>query len=276
MPIRQHNHAGLALAIVGFAALPSVAAAQAGPADAWRFGASLYGYLPSLSGSTSVPADSAGTPINVDAGKVVDSLKFTFMGALEAHNGRWGVFSDLIYLHLGGDKQGSRDFSIGSIGLPAGTTADLSWNLKGWVWTVAGEYRVASDPAPLTLSVLAGTRLFDLKENLRWNIAGNLGPIAGPGRSGESENQGTLWDGIVGVKGRWAIGGSGRWHAPFYADIGTGRSDLTWQLAGGVSYAYPWGDVLAMYRHLAYDMKSGKSIKDLSFSGPMVGATFRW
>ena len=31
-----------------------------------------------------------------------------------------------------------------------------------------------------------------------------------------------------------------------------------------------------MWRYISYDMKSGNSIEALSFSGPMVGATFRW
>jgi hypothetical protein len=31
-----------------------------------------------------------------------------------------------------------------------------------------------------------------------------------------------------------------------------------------------------MYRYLSYDMKPGKSLTDVSFSGPMLGATWRW
>ena len=68
-----------------FAIAPSLAGAQTAPVStepgAWRFGASLYGYLPSLSGSSSAPADSNGTPIEISAEKIIDSLKFTAMGA---------------------------------------------------------------------------------------------------------------------------------------------------------------------------------------------------
>ena len=59
-------------------------------------------------------------------------------------------------------------------------------------------------------------------------------------------------------------------------DVGGGESDLTWQAMGGISYAFKWGEITAMWRYLSYDMKPGKSLKDLSFSGPMVGATWRW
>lgn len=56
----------------------------------------------------------------------------------------------------------------------------------------------------------------------------------------------------------------------------SGESRLTWQVVGGISYAYAWGELSAMWRYLAYDMKSGGAVKDLDFSGPMLGATFRW
>ena len=61
-----------------------------------------------------------------------------------------------------------------------------------------------------------------------------------------------------------------------YLDLGAGESELTWQAAAGISYAYEWGELTAMWRYLAYEMKPGNSMKDLNFSGPMFGATFRW
>ena len=152
------------------------------PPAAWRYGFSLYGYLPSLSGTSSAPADAGGTPISIDADKLVDSLKFTVMGAFEAHNGRWGLFTDLLYLNLGGNKQQSRDFTLGGAAPPAGTTASLDWDFKGAIWTLGGEYRVFADPT-VTVDALAGVRWFDVKTTSRWSITGNLGPILPAGRS---------------------------------------------------------------------------------------------
>ena len=40
---------------------------------------------------------------------------------------------------------------------------------------------------------------------------------------------------------------------PYYADVGTGSSDLTWQAAGGVAYAFGGWDAMLMHRHLYYD-----------------------
>lgn len=260
--------------LLGGALLSPLVFAQAAPAGPWKFGGTLYLYLPSLSGSSTVPAD-GGTPINVEAEQIIDSLKFTVMGTLEAHNGRWGAFTDLMYLNLGGNKSQSRDFTIGNIGLPAGTTAELDWDFKGVIWTVGGQYRLLANPG-FTLDALGGARLFDVKQTIRWDITGDIGPIAPTGRSGRSETKEKLVDAIVGFNGRVALGDSNRWSLPFYVDVGTGESKLTWQAAAGVSYAYQWGEVKLMWRHLAYEMKSGGNIKDLSFSGPLLGATFRW
>ncbi len=257
---------------------PTLLAAQTPPSEpipgAWRFGASIYGYVPSISGTSSSPADSGGNRINVNLAELLD-LEFALMGSFDAHNGRWGMFTDFIYLNYSGSKQQSRDFTIGRIGIPAGTAADLDLDLKGVMWALAGQYRVYSDPA-LTMDALAGLRLLEVRTTTRWSISGNLGPIAPSGRTGTSEDKTSQLDGIVGVKGRTRLGSSGRWTLPFYLDVGAGDSDLTWQAAAGVSYGFKWGELTAMWRYLAYDLKPGLSIEELKFNGPLIGATFRW
>ena len=265
-------------ALVGAALMPAVAMAQSVPAPAgpWRYAASVYLYFPSVSGSTSYPADSGGTPINISAEDVLKRLKMAAMGSFDAHNGQWGVFTDLVYLRFGATKSNSRDFTIGNIGLPASTTANLEWDLRGWVWTAAGEYRLpVSDPA-WTLDLLAGTRLFDLRTQLTWNISGSLGPLDPAARAGTATVSDSVWNGIVGVKGRYVFGGNRQWAVPFYVDVGTGESKLTVQAAAGVSYAFQWGELNALYRYLGYEAKSGKAIAEVNFSGPQVGAVFRW
>lgn len=246
-----------------------------GAGSDWRYALSVYGYFPSLNGSSSTQTSPGGPTIDVSAGNIIDALKFTFMGSFGASNGRYGFFTDFIYLDLGGSKRGDRDFTINQAPISGNTSADLSWDLKGVLWTLGGEYRVVSDPR-LDLNLLAGARMFSLKPSLSWSIQGDLGPIGAASRSGTSENKETLWDGIVGAKGRYALGDSGRWSMPFYADVGTGESKLTWQAGVGLSYGYSWGEITGMWRYVSYDMKSSSSVEDLSFNGPMIGATWRW
>jgi len=261
------------LALAAGALLPSMAQAQ--QADKWQYSASIYGYLPSIGGKTAFPSNSGGSSVDVTADDIVDALKMTFMGSFEMHNGRWGAFTDVLYLNVGSSKSLSRDFTIGGSGIPANVSADLSLDLKGLIWTLGGEYRLNADPA-WTVDLLAGARMFELKTRLDWTMSGTLGPIPPAIRSGRSEVDDTMWDGIIGVKGRYAFGRDKKWAVPFYFDVGTGNSDSTMQAAAGVAYKYNWGEVMAMWRYLDYNMKSGKAIEDMNFNGPMVGATWRW
>jgi hypothetical protein len=268
-----------ALTVAAAALLPNSAAAQSTQAawetGKWQFSAILYAYLPTIDGSLTIPPDPSSPSINVDAGTIIDNLKFTFMGTFDAHNGRWGVFTDLLYLNVGGDQSKTRDLIIGGGRLPASATADLSLDLKGTVWTIAGEYRVVSDPA-WTMDVLAGARLFNVKPTIGWSLNGDLGPLVLPGRSGSKEESVGNWDGIVGVKGAYRFGQNRDWYVPYYLDVGTGQSDLTWQGMIGLGYSFKWGDLLAAWRYLDYNFKSGEAINDMNFNGPMFGVAFHW
>jgi hypothetical protein len=249
--------------------------AQAQGADPWRFQASAYVYLPTISGSTTFPQNGAGSGVSVDADTILDNLKFTFMGSFEARRGPWGLFTDAVYMDVGDAKSDYRQFTVGGVPLPVGANTSVDYDLKGWVWTLGGTWAVSANPAA-TLDLLAGARLLDIEQRLGWNITGNVGAIPLPERSGESTVGLSNWDAIVGLKGRLALGSDGKWFAPYYADIGTGNSDLTWQVMGGIGYSFKWGDVVAAWRYLDYDMKSSSTVQSLNFNGPAISAVFRW
>jgi hypothetical protein len=253
------------------AAAPCTGMAQT--ADDWRFHAILYGYFPSIGGSTAFP--NAGSPVNVSTSQIIDNLKGVFMGTFEMQKGRWGAFTDLLYMNVGGSKSQTRDISIGGLPLPGGVNADLNMDLKGWLWTIAGEYAFSVDPA-MPAQVLLGARLIDVEEKLGWQTSGNIGSIPLPGRQGNVSDKASNWDAIIGVKGRFAFGNQREWFVPYYFDVGTGQSDLTWQAIGGIGYAWKWGEVIAAWRYLDYNFKSGSAIKDLNFNGPAIGVGFRW
>ncbi len=267
------------LALAACALLPATAVAQAVPSawesGKWQFTATLYGWVPAIDQKVNFPGDPGSTDIHVGMGDVLSALKMTFQGSLDAHNGRWGIFNDLFYADIGGAKSRTRDFSIGNVELPAGIDTNLSVDIKSLVWTVAGEYRVGSDPA-WTVDLLAGARMLRMKPTLGYSITGDLGPIVIPGREGSKQVDESVWDGIVGVKGRYTFAEDRRWYAPFYVDVGTGQSQLTWQVAGGIGHTYDWGSVFAMWRYLDYSFKSGKKLDNFSLNGPMVGVAFRW
>ena len=267
----KYGVAVLSVAAAGLA--PTFVSAQTSqPAEKWQTSASIYGFFASISGDTKFPGN--GSSVDLSADTVLDSLKMAFMGSLEVHNGRWGVLNDLLYMDLGNSKSGVRDFALG--GVPASVSGNFDYDLKGLVWTVAGEYRLATGNPAYTIDLLAGARYFDLKQTINYSIGGTAGQFPLAGRSGTREVSGDVWDGIIGVKGRYAFGQNRQWYVPYYLDVGTGQSDLTWQAAGGIGYVFSWGEVTGMWRYMDYNFESGKAVQSMNFNGPMLGATFRW
>jgi hypothetical protein len=257
----------------GLSALPG--ATQAQTPEPWEFGLTLYGYFPSVDGTGRFPQNTPGTDVSIDMDKLLDSLEGLFMGSFEVRRGRWGVFTDLVYMDFGADRSGTRDLTIGGNPLPIGASGDVRYDIEGLAWTLAGTYRLVSDPG-VTMDVLAGARLIDIDQKLEWTLSGNVGSIPTPGRGGRLEAGSANWDGIIGLKGRLAFGPERRWFVPYYVDVGTGESDLTWQAMAGIGYAFRWGEVFAAWRHLDYNLQSGTSFENLTFSGPGIAIAFRW
>ena len=52
--------------------------------------------------------------------------------------------------------------------------------------------------------------------------------------------------------------------------------NLTWQAYAGIGYSFGWGSVVALWRYIDYDLKSGKPVQSLTMNGPAIGAVFHW
>jgi hypothetical protein len=277
METRQRHSLRTATGVFGIglaALLPVAAHAQAGPDD-WKFGATIYGWFPAIGGSTSFPTPGGGPSIDVSSRQVIDALKFTFMGSLEARKGQWGAWTDLVYADFGASKSGTRDFTVGHEQVPVGVDASLNLDVKSWIWTLAGTYSLASKPEG-TADLLAGARLLDLEQTLGWSINGSIPGQPGLVRNGSATVTVSDWNAIVGVKGRANLGADGKWFVPYYVDVGGGQSKLTWQAIAGVGYQFGWGAVLATWRYLDYDFKSGSKVESLNFNGAAIGVSFAW
>jgi len=256
---------------LGLAAAAAPAHAQTAAADSWQFAVTAYAFLPQISGTAYFPVSGTGS-FDFDQSDLLNNLKLAFMGAFEAHRGRWGFFGDVLYLDIGRRHTNVHDFTIGGIGIPAATTSDVSIDMKSWIANAVGEFRVLGDGGS-TLDVVAGLRYLSLKERLEWNFTGSLGSLPESARSGDAQISSTIVDGIVGVKGQFR--GDGGWSVPFYLDVGTGGSQFTWQGATGLAYAFQWGELGLLYRYIDFRFHT-REVDDLTISGPMVSATFRW
>ena len=260
--------AGVAAALIS-----GSAAAQS--TDDWKFQAGIYVWLPTIDGTTAFPPSDGGSGAGVDIDTIIEDLKMAFMGSFEARRGQFGLFTDAVYVDIGDDKSGTRELSLGGVPLPADVSANVGFDLKGWAWTLTGLYQAVRTPEA-SLDVIGGVRLLDLKDTLDWTLTGNVGSVALPDRTGARGDTLQNWDAIIGVRGRLAFGEARRWFAPYHLDVGTGDSDLTWQAMAGLGYSFGWGDVLAAWRYLDYDMKSGATIESLNLNGPLIAAAFRW
>jgi hypothetical protein len=265
----------IAAALAAFlsgAVLPSTAIAET--TESWQFDGSLYVYVPTIGGTTTFPEN--GEPnVTINTSSILDVLKMAFMGTLGLRKGRWGAFTDVYYVDLGNTQSATSALTIGGTRLPADASADVTMDIKSAVWTVAGSYRVSADRGS-PLDLFAGARLLDLKETLRWQLSGNIGSIALPDLAGDQATRLTNWDGILGVRGRFALGADEKWFIPYYLDFGAGNSDRTVQAVGGVGYAFKWGDLTASWRYLDYKMKASSNIQSFNLSGPAIGAVFHW
>jgi len=272
---RRMFSAAVALAA---ALVAPVAAAQDLTAGDWKFRAQIYGWFPTLSSETTFPASSGGGSVNLDAGDYLDNLRFVFMGSFEARKGKLGLLTDYIYLDFDAEKGGTRDLSfsgpLGLVNIPADAYAGVNLRLRGWAWGLVGTYALVEKPN-YEMQLVGGVRLLKLNTTVDWNFTGNVASLPQFARTGAATVKDDVWDAVVGAKGLLKLDG-GKWFVPYYVDIGTGQSDLTWQAMGGIGYSFSWGEVLGAYRHLDYKFGQDTGMKALSFSGPAIAVGFRW
>lgn len=229
----------------------------------WQFGLDLYIWVPSISGELLFTPPLPSQDVSVGVDQLIDALQMVFMGSFEARKGSWSGFTDLVYMDLKGDKSKS-------VTVPDGTSqiqVDGDLEFKSWVWTLAGAYTPWRSQNSY-LDLFAGARLLALDTELQLSGAGPLGRDQNLSQSAE------YWDGIIGLKGRMGI--NDHWFVPYYADVGTGDTELTWQMAAGIGYGFGWGDIILDYRHLEYSQDGKDLLQDLALSGGRLGFVFRF
>ena len=133
-----------ALCLMASMATPSLAQEAA---EDWQFQAVVYLWLPAIGGETAFPGDGGGEGPGIDVAKILENLNLVFMGSLGMEKGRWGVFTDVVYLDIGDSDSPARSFTIGE-GLPVNASASVRYDLNGWLTTVAGTWSLVSAPEP--------------------------------------------------------------------------------------------------------------------------------
>ena len=281
---RQSRTLRVCLALMTLVAISLPAyAGEPAPADKWTFALRPYLWAPGISGTLKydIPPTGDGAS-NVDfASYILQNLNFALMLSAEARKGDWSVLTDVVYLDVESDDSKVKSVSFtgpgGRVEISAGADLGTKVKLSGALWELAGAYTVARG-GNSSLDLLAGFRYLGIEAKTDWQLSGSITDNVSGGtfaRSGGASARVDLWDGIVGVRGTVGLGDS-KWAIPYYLDVGTGDSALTWQGVAGIEYRYDWGDLQLMYRYTYYDMKSDKLLQNVSLGGPALGVNFRF
>ena len=247
----------------------------------WQFSVTPYAWVPSIDGTLRyqlpTQSGSGSADVSKDGASILEALNFAAMIAAEARYQRYSVLTDFIYLDLGATGSKLRDVNFGGGG-NAGVGANLDRgtesSLSGSLWTLMGGYTVTQGDWGHA-DIVGGFRLFSLNSETNIRLAGDVtapGGSASFNRNAKLSESATLFDGVIGMRGRLVIGDG--FYAPYAFDIGTGSSTLTWQASAGLGYQFSWGGVALGYRHLSYEQNSKNLVQDLSFGGPFLALNF--
>ena len=231
---------------------PVLADAQEVKPGEWNYALNVYLWGASIGGTAF-----NGQSISVSFSELVDNLDFGLMGSFIARRDKLTLFFDGVYLKVSNGASGA----LGPIGLVP-TSAGVK--LKGTVLTGGVGYNYIYNDNT-TLTPFGGVRGLWLDATLDLNIgsvrvARNVSP--------------SYVDAIVGVRGRSKI--ADQWAISYYGDIGTGQSDSTFQALVSVNYLLDGWDLSLGYRYIGWNFGSGEPLQDLSFSGPYIGALYRF
>lgn len=236
-----------ALAALVSISLPAAFAAGTVTSSGWRWDATLYGLAAGMSGDVTVK----GVVVDLDLpfSTIMENLEFGAMGKLRVSNGRWAFAADVVYMGLGGGKNGSSvDFD--------------QWNVEPTVG-----YRISD-----AVEFLVGARYTSL------DATATVALPARPSLVGNAKQD--WWDPIVGVN--LTLPFNATTSLDLRADVGGGYDgDLTWQAFPTVNWRFsPTGSLQAGYRWLYADYETGGGRDhfryDVLTQGPQIGVTIRF
>ncbi|MEE8588658.1 MAG: hypothetical protein V3S80_04855 [Sulfurimonadaceae bacterium] len=229
----------------------------------WKQSLSIYGWLPSFSGTLNYNIPGEGDdPDRTGESSILDNIDGVFMGTYEVSKNKWSFLGDVIYLKMSDSQEGSISLPpiLDRPSLQIGSDQELTL----WLVSVYGGYNTVNNDN-VTLDIIAGMRYLSLDTDVSFTLGSqdfNISPSA------------ELYDAVIGVKG--AVNLNENWYLPYLFDIGGGDSDLTWQASAGLGYRFGWGDVLLTYRYIYYDEGNSDLLKELEAYGPKLGVVFHF
>ncbi|MCZ0963854.1 outer membrane beta-barrel protein [Paracoccus benzoatiresistens] len=241
--------------IVGSSLLLALSCGAAFAQDGdWSYGITAYGWFNDTGITTDTPQGEVDAELSFS--DALDNLDFAFMGAVEARNGPWGVMSDLLYFKLSAEASTPRRLLFSDAQIESEIT----------VLSAYATYR-AYETANMAFDVGAGVRGFWI--DLDTTLVGAAAPT-------QTINQDKNWVDPL-IAARFRMDFNEKTFGTLFLDAGGTGDSRSWQALATVGYRLneQW-EFQGGYRYLeaTWDTDFGESSMD--FSGPILGATYRF
>jgi opacity protein-like surface antigen len=231
------------------------ATAPAAAADKVEVAFTPYLWVAGTKGSVALPRGDGEAEIDKSFADTLSNLKFAFMGTLDIKYKRFVVLGDVMYLSVGAKAKSIRDPNFFEGHVDSST----------FVSTIEGGYRVV-DQGPLFFDLVGGARISSLHAKVKLE-----GPLTTRERSA-TVSQVTP---ILGARLQLPV--AKNTSLGVYGDVGVSNSDVKWQVFGSVhqKLSTHWS-LLAGYRYMKINHSTQRFDFDMSLSGPLIGATYRF
>lgn len=227
------------------------AAAQQGN---WDFSVSAYLWANDTTVTTDTPRGEVESELSFS--DAIKDLNFAFMGTVEARNGPWGIITDLLYFSL--SSEGDSPAGVAFSGVEADSDMTV---VSGYL-----AYRVYEDPK-VAFDLGAGVRAFWINSDTSL-----IGATAPTETFSYDEN---FVDPVVAARLR--IGFNEKWAGTVFLDAGGNGDSQTWQALATVDYGLSesWS-LRGGYRYMKAEWDTDFGQSSLEFSGPVLGAAYRF
>jgi hypothetical protein len=264
--------------------------------SAWTYTLTPYVWAISLNGSTTVKGRT--TDVNASFIDILDHTEFPkglfeLAAFGEARNGRWGIFTDIVYLKLGLSSAITRSRAVdalnASLGASAGLTVEMVIAEAGAAYEVAHWTSGTSSTAASTaLDLYAAGRAWWQRADAQFQVAGtvNIGDLTANGDGTRTASGNVAWvDPVVGLRLRHQF--SPGVNLVVSGDVGGfgAASKFSWQAIGALSYELQkknnvtWSGMLG-YKALSVNYSQGSGLSQYEFNmtmhGPIIGLTARF
>lgn len=224
----------------------------------WTYTFAPYFWAAGLSGDVGINVGRFQPEVHVDASfsKIWDHLDFGAMAIGEARNGRYSVFTDLMYTKISGSAATPRGDLFQEASVDSETFAGL----------VGAGYTVLEDSAG-HLDIVGGVRV--------WSVDTTISLTGGP-RPDRSISDGDTWvDALGGVKGNYFI--TPNVFVAGWGLVGGGGANIDWDVAATVGYKFneTFSSVIG-YRALGVDYTNNGFVFDVVEQGPIIGLAVKF